>query len=246
MESVGQLLRKEREAQEKSLDDVAKDTKMSASTLEALEDDRFSALPAQVYVKGHLRTYARYLGLNEDDVVGMYLRFTQQQAEGDELDEWDAVELELSERKETANRRWVLIGVTSIITIILLVVGIRWIGGRGSEPVTPETEQELEAVTDPVSEAAAPDTTIEWHKLELMAVARERTWIRVSVDGTPVSDLTLEPGERRLWEANERFLLDVGNGGGLELYLDGEFLGTAGTGSRLVEGLEVTEEGMSR
>jgi len=246
MESVGQLLRKEREAQEKSLDDVAKDTKMSASTLEALEDDRFSALPAQVYVKGHLRTYARYLGLNEDDVVGMYLRFTQQQAEGDELDEWDAVELELSERKETANRRWVLIGVTSIITIILLVVGIRWIGGRGPEPVTPEPEQELEAVTDPVSEAAAPDTTIEWHKLELMAVARERTWIRVSVDGTPVSDLTLEPGERRLWEANERFLLDVGNGGGLELYLDGEFLGTAGSGSRLVEGLEVTEEGMSR
>ena len=87
---------------------------------------------------------------------------------------------------------------------------------------------------------------IEWHKLELMAVARERTWVRVAVDGTPVTDVTLEPGERRLWEANERFTLDVGNGGGLDLYLDGEFLGTAGTGSRLVEGLEVTEEGMSR
>ncbi|MBD3368353.1 MAG: DUF4115 domain-containing protein [Candidatus Eisenbacteria bacterium] len=244
MESVGQLLRREREAQEKSLEDVAKDTKMSTSTLEALEDDRFSALPAQVYIKGHLRTYARYLGLNEDDVVGMYLRFTQQ-TESDELDEWDAVELELTERKETANRRWVLIGVTSVITIVVLVVGLWWIRQSPPEPPAP-AEQELEAVTDPVSEAAAPDTMIEWHKLELMAVARERTWIRVAVDGTPVSDLTLEPGERRLWEANERFLLDVGNGGGLELYLDGEFLGTAGTGSRLVEGLEVTEEGMSR
>ncbi len=245
MESVGQLLRREREAQEKSLEDVAKDTKMSTSTLEALEDDRFSALPAQVYIKGHLRTYARYLGLNEDEVVAMYMRFTQQ-TESDELDEWDAVELELTERKETANRRWVLIGVTAVITVVVLVVGLQWLSRRG--PATPEMspETELEAVTDPVSQAAAPDTMIEWHKLELMAVARERTWVRVAVDGTPVTDLTLEPGERRLWEANERFTLDVGNGGGLDLYLDGEFLGTAGTGSRLVEGLEVTEEGMSR
>jgi len=245
MESVGQLLRREREAQEKSLEDVAKETKMSASTLEALEDDRFSALPAQVYIKGHLRTYARYLGLNEDDVVAMYLRFTQQ-TESDELDEWDAVELELTERKETASRRWVLIGATSVIGVVVLLVGFWWIRSRGPEPQPQTPVAELEAVTDPVSEAAAPDTTIEWHKLELMAVARERTWVRVSVDGTPVSDLTLEPGDRRLWEANELFLLDVGNGGGLELYLDGEFIGTAGTGSRLIEGLEVTEEGMSR
>ena len=245
MESVGQLLRREREAQEKSLEDVAKETKMSASTLEALEDDRFSALPAQVYIKGHLRTYARYLGLNEDDVVAMYLRFTQQ-TESDELDEWDAVELELTERKETASRRWVLIGATSVIGVVVLLVGFWWIRSRGPEPQPQTPVAELEAVTDPVSEAAAPDTTIEWHKLELMAVARERTWVRVAVDGTPVSDLTLEPGDRRLWEANELFLLDVGNGGGLELYLDGEFIGTAGTGSRLVEGLEVTEEGMSR
>jgi len=245
MESVGQLLRREREAQEKSLEDVAKETKMSASTLEALEDDRFSALPAQVYIKGHLRTYARYLGLNEDDVVAMYLRFTQQ-TESDELDEWDAVELELTERKETANRRWVLIGATSVIGVVVLLVGFWWIRSRGPEPQPQTPVAELEAVTDPVSEAAAPDTTIEWHKLELMAVARERTWVRVAVDGTPVSDLTLEPGDRRLWEANELFLLDVGNGGGLELYLDGEFIGTAGTGSRLIEGLEVTEEGMSR
>jgi len=245
MESVGQLLRREREAQEKSLEDVAKETKMSASTLEALEDDRFSALPAQVYIKGHLRTYARYLGLNEDDVVAMYLRFTQQ-TESDELDEWDAVELELTERKETASRRWVLIGATSVIGVVVLLVGFWWIRSRGPEPQPQTPVAELEAVTDPVSEAAAPDTTIEWHKLELMAVARERTWVRVAVDGTPVSDLTLEPGDRRLWEANELFLLDVGNGGGLELYLDGEFIGTAGTGSRLIEGLEVTEEGMSR
>ncbi len=49
--------------------------------------------------------------------------------------------------------------------------------------------------------------------------------------------ITLNAGDERTWQANERFTLDVGNGGGLELYLDGSLLGTAGTGSRLVEGV---------
>jgi len=86
---------------------------------------------------------------------------------------------------------------------------------------------------------------IEWHKLELLVVAKERTWLSVSVDGEPVADLTLERGEQRQWEADEFFQLDVGNGRGLELYLDGVLLGTAGSGSRLVEGLVVNESGMS-
>jgi cytoskeletal protein RodZ len=87
MESVGQFLRQTREAQEKTIDEVAKATRMSRQIVGALEEDRFSVLPAPVYVKGHLRTYARFLGLNEDDVVQMYMRFTQQQ-DSAEPDEW--------------------------------------------------------------------------------------------------------------------------------------------------------------
>jgi hypothetical protein len=105
---------------------------------------------------------------------------------------------------------------------------------------------EVEPEPEPVPETVSNDTLVEWHKLELLAVARERTWLSVSVDGEPVADLTLERGQQRQWEADEYFQLDVGNGGGLELYLDGEPLGTAGSGSRLVEGLIVDENGMSR
>ena len=102
------------------------------------------------------------------------------------------------------------------------------------------------AVIEPVRETVADDTMIEWYKLELLVVAKDRTWLSVSVDGERVADLTLEKGEQRQWEADESFQLDVGNGEGLELYLDGEYLGTAGSGSRLVEGLVVNENGMSR
>lgn len=243
MESVGELLRREREAQEKTIEDVAKVTRMSRQTLEAIEDDRFGALPAPVYVKGHLRTYARFLGLDEEDVVRRYLRSTQQR-EAAELDEWDAVELEIHEEERHATRRnlWIAAGVVALG--LVLILGPRlWNRPR---PPAPVEQSEVPVVTEPAREVATQDTMIEWHRLELMAVAKERTWLRVSVDGTPVSDLTLEPGERRRWEADESFELDVGNGGGLELYLDGEFLGTAGIGRRLVEGLVVTEAGMSQ
>ena len=242
MESVGELLKRERNAQGKTMEDVAKATKMSALIVEALEADHFSVLPAPVYVKGHLRTYARHLGLNEAAVIDKYLRFTHQ-LENEELDEWDAVELELHEEKKRVGRRWV--GVAVVVAVAVVVFVIWYMSGRSDDESTPVSGTPV-AVTEPVHEAVAEDTMIEWHKLELLAVARERTWLSVSIDGEPVADLTLERGQQRQWEADESFKLDVGNGGGLELYLGGEFLGTAGSGSRLVEGLVGDENGMSR
>jgi len=246
MESVGELLKHEREAQGKTIDDVARATKLSRLILEALEADHFSVLPAPVYVKGHLRTYARFLGLNEDAMVDKYLRFTQQ-LEHEELDEWDAVELELHEEKQRMGRRWVWIAAAVAVVVAVMC----WYAAsqrRGtSEPETStNTDTDTSAVVvEPVREAVVDDTMIEWHKLELLVVAKDRTWLRVSVDGEPVADMTLERGDQRQWEADEFFQLDVGTGERLELYLGGEFLGTAGSGSRLVEGLVVNENGMS-
>jgi transcriptional regulator with XRE-family HTH domain len=250
MESVGELLKHEREAQGKTLEDVARATKLTMLILEALEADHFSVLPAPVYVKGHLRTYARSLGMNEEAIVDKYLRFTQQQ-EHEELDEWDAVELELHEEKRRTGRRWVWIAV--VVTVV--AAAICWYAvseRRGtSEPetgnsISTSTDADTSAVVvEPVQETVADDAMIEWHKLELVVVARDRTWLRVSVDGEPVADLTLERGDQRQWEADEFFELDVGTGESLELYLGGVLLGTAGSGSRLVEGLIVNENGMS-
>ncbi len=246
MESVGELLKHEREAQGKAIDDVARATKLSRLILEALETDHFSVLPASVYVKGHLRTYARFLGMDEDAVVDKYLRFTQQ-LEHEELDEWDAVELELHEEKQRMGRRWVWIAVA----VAVVVAAACWYAAaqRGG---TSEPETEIGADTDtsavvvePVRETVVDDTLIEWHKLELLVVAKDRTWLRVSIDGEPEADLTLARGDQRQWEADEFFELDVGTGENLELYLGGELLGTAGSGPRLVEGLVVNENGMS-
>jgi transcriptional regulator with XRE-family HTH domain len=240
MESVGELLRKAREAQGKTIEEVAKITRMSAGTIEALEDDRYNALPAPVYVRSHIRAYARYLGLDEQTVFDRYLRFTQQQ-ETKVPDEWDAVELQYAQSKKSASKRNLLILAAAVVAVVVIVVAVKL---AQREP--PAGGGDGQAVVEGTPGVAARDTTIEWRKLGLTAIAKQRTWVRVAADGKSLGDVTLAVGERHSWQADREFTLDVGNGGGLDLYLNGEYLGTAGTGPRVVEDLVINENGMSQ
>lgn len=75
MESLGQYLRGQRSTRGVSLDEVSTRTRIRLRTLEALEQDDYASLPAEVTVKGFLRSYVRCLGLNEQDVMERYQRF---------------------------------------------------------------------------------------------------------------------------------------------------------------------------
>ena len=57
--SFGDWLRRQRELREISLRDIAERTKISLRYLEAMEEDRFDALPAPIFAKEFLREYAR-------------------------------------------------------------------------------------------------------------------------------------------------------------------------------------------
>ncbi len=67
--SVGELLRSMREAKKLTLTDVHQDTKMSLPVLRALEQDDFSAFESEIYLKGFLKNYAKYLGIDADQAV---------------------------------------------------------------------------------------------------------------------------------------------------------------------------------
>jgi cytoskeletal protein RodZ len=67
--SVGELLRRERGARGLTLHRVEADTKIRRAYLEALERDDLGALPAPVFTRGLVRSYARYLGLSPVDAL---------------------------------------------------------------------------------------------------------------------------------------------------------------------------------
>jgi cytoskeleton protein RodZ len=69
--SAGAELRAAREAAGLTIDAVAQQLKLAPRQVQALEDDDFARLPGRTFVRGFVRNYARYLGLDPDDVVSL-------------------------------------------------------------------------------------------------------------------------------------------------------------------------------
>ncbi|HEY9085050.1 MAG TPA: RodZ domain-containing protein [Candidatus Tyrphobacter sp.] len=72
MPALGQRFRAAREARGLSLPEVAEQIRIRAIYLAAIEDENWNAIGAPVYVRGFLRTYARFLGLDAEEVVAAF------------------------------------------------------------------------------------------------------------------------------------------------------------------------------
>ena len=72
MFEIGNSLREARLRQGLDFPEIEQATKIRAKYLRALEDEQFDVLPAQTYVKGFLRSYAEYLGLDGQLYVDEY------------------------------------------------------------------------------------------------------------------------------------------------------------------------------
>ena len=70
--SLGEHLRKERELRGIALEEVSKVTRVRLSYLHHLEGDDLTGLPADVYVRGYIRAYARFLGIDADECIERY------------------------------------------------------------------------------------------------------------------------------------------------------------------------------
>src|SRR4030042_2528491 len=68
-ESLGHYLKREREKKNISLRDVSRNTRIREHLLEAMEADRHDLLPSATFVKGFLQSYAKYVGLDPNEVV---------------------------------------------------------------------------------------------------------------------------------------------------------------------------------
>ena len=70
MSGFGERLRRQREMRGVSLEEISKSTKIGTRSLKAIEDEDFEKLPGGIFNKGFVRAYARFLGLDEEQIVG--------------------------------------------------------------------------------------------------------------------------------------------------------------------------------
>jgi cytoskeleton protein RodZ len=122
MESVGEFFRQVRETKGLTIDEVASKTRIRSDFVKALEDGNFAKLPDQVFAKGFVRSYARSLGLDEEDAIHRFTQsagaFYEKQDERERLKVRQAEE----ERKRQANRKAVAIAIgIAVLTLIFLL-----------------------------------------------------------------------------------------------------------------------------
>lgn len=73
-ETLGDILKKSRERNHLSLEEVSRKTKIRKTYLEALENNDFSSLPYEPYAKGILKKYLNILNLDEKEIIKIYQR----------------------------------------------------------------------------------------------------------------------------------------------------------------------------
>jgi cytoskeleton protein RodZ len=71
-ETLGEKLRQAREAKGLTLSDVAEQTRISSLYLEAIENDDYKILPGGIFNKGFIKSYAKFVGVNEQDALMDY------------------------------------------------------------------------------------------------------------------------------------------------------------------------------
>lgn len=70
--NFGERLKRERELREVTLEEITAHTRIGPRFLEALENEQWEKLPGGVFNRGFVRSVARYLGLDEESLLGEY------------------------------------------------------------------------------------------------------------------------------------------------------------------------------
>jgi cytoskeleton protein RodZ len=123
--TVGELLRGEREKSSISVSTLAKKIRVKESFLTALEENRFADLPAAVFVKGYIKSYARVLGFDAEPMLALLRRDFKESAKG-KLVPQDFLRPVMRRSITPSPLRLATSGVIGIFLVLFLYIGIRW------------------------------------------------------------------------------------------------------------------------
>jgi hypothetical protein len=199
---IGNSLREARLRQTLDFPEIEQATKIRAKYLRALEDEQFDVLPAQTYVKGFLRSYAEYLGLDGQLYVDEYnSRFVVGEEESPSRPRRSAPP---PSRGVHVQSRVVLLTLLGIASVTALVI-VAWTRGepQKKEPVgLGSAATQNPAVAKP---PAAPTNSVRF----IVTAKRGNCWLEVhsgTATGRILFQGTLERSQRKLFTGRKLWI----------------------------------------
>jgi cytoskeletal protein RodZ len=235
--TIGAYLRAVRRRRRISIERAAEDTKIRAAFLMRMESDEFDFL-APAYVRGFLRSYARYLRVDPEPLVEDF----ENRYGGGRVESSQLVAIQRREKAVPRQRRrlnsWAVAGAAaSVILVILAIVGVVSTPDRAEPPesalsvATPTPGPGESAAPSPSASAAAGEDLAAADGIELIVdAAAGASWLEVYADGksVPLYYDTLAQGATMTFDANERMHIRLGYPAGVVLTVNGRELGSPG------------------
>lgn len=248
--SFGELLKRERELREVTLNEVTVATRIPPRFLEAFEREDWEKLPGGVFNRGFVRAIARYLGLDEENLLSEY-----DLAYGEKLAAMPAA----VENPIPTPPKWMI--AAAAIAILILVAGLIWGSIHGwrtyaahraanraaaatttasatagaQTPATPSAAPSAATSTSlptpslpapnasiPAANSAAAATAAPTQRLDLALSTIAQTRLRVVADGRVVLDLRLPSGASRHFSAKNQFTVSASHPAAVLLEMNGQ------------------------
>jgi len=235
MPSFGRYLKNVRIDKGISLKQISNDTRIGMGSLLAIEREDHDRLPAEVFVKGFIRGYAKSIGADPDEAVRRYQlsrRIFQ-----------ETVRTEADLIKSSVNfwpRLLVSLGMLfTIMSLSVLTMSLPHTNDVIKETRAPRAiSKKAQGISadsirptvppGPPPPAAAPE------KFLLKIVTVEKTWMKVIIDEQKSQEYSLNPGDQLELEALSGFNLLIGNAAGVQLHLNEKPLAVPGRRGQVV------------
>lgn len=209
--SLGEKLREARESRGITISEVAEQTRISSLYLEGIEADDYRTLPGGIFNKGFVKSYARFVGVDEQEALQDYasLISTQDSTAGDDPKIYKP-EVLTDDRNNSS-------GLLTIIFAVIILGLISWGAytfanyyGENAVKTAVPTDNSNAANPNSSSNSAEKDSSLPVTSpseinVELKAVT-ENTAVTYTLDGENHSR-SLAPGTPLLFNVKERLLV---------------------------------------
>lgn len=236
--SVGTLLREARLAKGLSLAEAEQGTSIRGRYLEALEKDEYDKTPGEVFLKGMIRNYGNFLGLNGPELVQLYKAsaagVAKEAMRSAGIREVDKVKLNI----QLKNPRDIGSGTGKLelpsmpklsgfdvrqalagVAVLLVLAGgyfaiPRAIDYFNNRPVAVASVEKKE-------ESAAKPAVV-WDKVQVQMEATGDCWLEVQADGKEIFAGMMRAKDKKTFEAKDKLIVKYGNIGVMKLEVNGE------------------------
>ena len=248
--SLGLMLREAREAKELEIGHAVTRLRIRRAVLEDFEKGEFElAGVPEVQIRGMLRIYARYLALDEEEMLILYdqMRIAQQQGKQRRLRRRAAPEkqarpgtqplqeIQLADQRSAGCRRVVqslLIILLSLAALAVIVfVTLQIVDFEGDAPViaaASPTTRPATATPLPTPTALPPSPTLSNRAqytgsgVLVSLLVKQRSWLQISVDGAEQYNGLTAAGTLLEYSALDEIVLTAGNALALDVIWNGE------------------------